>query len=61
MKNYEYDFGLMTKMAAQPIYGKTLRKSSTRKTVERFPQILVCSIGDPSPSLFVQMMTLDCP
>ena len=41
--------GHMTKMAAMPIYGKNLKKSSL-KPVDRFPQNLVCSIGDFSRS-----------
>ena len=49
--------GHMTKMAATPIYGKNLQKSSP-ELVGRFPQNLVCSIGDSSPSYFKQMMTL---
>ena len=36
---------------------KTLQKSSSLEPVERFPRNLLCSIGESSPSLFVQMMT----
>ena len=34
-------------------------KISFPEAVYRFPENFVCSIGDSSPSLFVQMMTLD--
>ena len=37
---------------------KTLQKSSSPEPMDRFPRNLVCSIGDSSPSLFVQMTTL---
>ena len=42
--------GHMTKMAATPIYGKNLKKSSSPEPVGQFPRNLVCSIGDSSPS-----------
>ena len=51
--------GHMTKMAATPIYGKNPSKSSTSEPAGRFSRNLVCSIGDSSPSKFVQMMTLE--
>ena len=38
--------GHMTKMAAMPIYGKNLQKSSSPEPANRFPRNLVCSIGD---------------
>ena len=41
--------GHMTKMAAIPIYGKTLQKSSP-EPAGRFSRNLVCSIGDSCPS-----------
>ena len=41
--------GHMTKMAAMPIYGKNLKKSSP-EPAGRFPRNLVCSIGDSCPS-----------
>ena len=40
----------MTKMAATPIYGKTLQKYSSPEPAGRFSRNLVCSIGDSSPS-----------
>ena len=33
---YWYDAGHMTKMAAMPIYGKTLQKSSSPEPASRF-------------------------
>ena len=42
--------GHITKMAAMPIYGKNLKKSSSPELVGRFSQNLVCSIGDSCPS-----------
>ena len=42
--------GHMTKMAATPIYVKTLQKSSSPEPAGRFSRNLVCSIGDSSPS-----------
>ena len=45
--------GHMTKIAAMPIYGKNLKKSSSPEPADRFPRNLVCSIGDSCPSSFV--------
>ena len=42
--------GHMTKMAAMPIYGKNIRKSSSPEPAGRFPRNLVYSIGDSCPS-----------
>ena len=42
--------GHMTKMAAMPINGKNLKKSSSPEPAGRFPRNLVCSIGDSCPS-----------
>ena len=42
--------GHMTKMAAMPIYGKNLKKSSSPEPGGRFPRNLVCSIGDSCQS-----------
>ena len=41
--------GHMTKMAATPINGKTLQKSSSREPAGRFSRNFVCSIGDSCP------------
>ena len=51
--------GYMTKMAAIPIYGKTLQKSSSPEPASRFPRNLVCTMGDSCPSQLVQMMALE--
>ena len=53
--------GHMTKMAATPIYGKNLKKSSSPEPKGRWPWKLVCSIGCSSTTKFVQMMTLSWP
>ena len=45
--------GHMTKMAAMPIYGKNLKKSSSPEPAGQFPPNLVCSIGDSCFSKFV--------
>ena len=42
--------GHMTKMAVMPIYGKSLKKSSSPEPAGRFPRNLVYSIGDSFPS-----------
>ena len=42
--------GHMTKMAAMPIFGKNLKKSSSPEPAGRFPRNFVCSTGDSSPS-----------
>ena len=42
--------GHMTKMAAMPIYGKNLKKSSSPEPAGRFPRNFICSIGDSCPS-----------
>ena len=51
----------MTKMAAMPIYSKNLKKSSSPESKGRWPWNSVCSIGFPSTSKFVQMMSLGWP
>ena len=48
----------MTKMAAMPIYGKNLKKSSSPEPKGQWPWNLVYSIGCLSTTKFVQMMTL---
>ena len=42
--------GHMTKIAAMPIYGKNLHKSSSPEPVDRFPRNLVCIIEASCPS-----------
>ena len=51
----------MTKMAAMPICGKNLKKSSFLEPKGRWPWKLVCSIGYSSTTKSVQMMTLGRP
>ena len=60
-KIWWHDAGHMTKMASTPIYCKTLQKSSSPDSAGWFPRNLVCSIGDSTPSKFVQLMTLGWP
>ena len=50
--------GHMTKMAAMPIYGKNLKKSSSPEPKGGWPWNLVCSIGCSNTAKFVQMKTL---
>ena len=50
--------GHMTKMAAMPIYGKKLQKSSSLQPKGWWPWNLVCIIGCSSTTKFAQMMTL---
>ena len=50
--------GHMTKMAAMPIYGKNLKKSSSSEPKGIWPWNVVCSIGFSSTTKFVQIMTL---
>ena len=46
-KIYKCDAGHMTKMAAMPIYCKSLQKSSSPEPVDRFPgNFVVCSDDD---------------
>ena len=53
----------MTQMAAMPIYGKNLKKSSSLEPKVRWPWNLVCIVGCSSFTCtkFVQMMTLGWP
>ena len=51
----------MTNMAAMPIYGKNLKKSSSPEPIDRWPWNLVCSIVYGSPTKVVQIMTLGWP
>ena len=53
MKIYTNELGHMTNMAAMPIYGKNLKKSSTPEPLD-----LVCSIVYGSTTKVVQIMTL---
>ena len=53
--------GHMTKLAAMPIDGKNLNKSSSPEPKGQWPLILVCIIGCSSTTKFAQMMTLVWP
>ena len=53
--------GHTTKMAAMPIYGKNLKKSSSSEPNGQWPWNLVCCMGCLSTTKFVQLMTLDWP
>ena len=48
----------MTKVAAMPIYGKNLKKSSSPEPIDLWPWNLVCSIRYLSTTKSIQMMTL---
>ena len=48
----------MTKMAAMPIYGENLKKSSSLEPNRWWSWNLVCSIGCSSTTKLLQMMTL---
>ena len=52
--------GHMTKMAAMPIYGKNIKKSSLEPKGWR-PWKLICNIEYLSTAKYVQMMTLGWP
>ena len=51
----------MTKLAAMPIYGKNLKKSSSLEPKGWWPWKLVCSIGYSSTTKLDQMMSLGWP
>ena len=53
--------GHITKMAAMPIYGKNLKKSSSLEPKGWWPLNLVCRIGCSSTTKYLQMMTLSWP
>ena len=61
MKIYTNEFGHMTNMAAMPIYGKNLNKSSSPEPIDRWPWNFVCSIVFASTTKFVQIITLGWP
>ena len=53
--------GHMTKMAAIPIYGKNLKKSSSPEPIDRWPWNLVCSIVYVCTTKIVQIISLGWP
>ena len=61
MKIYTNELGHMTNMAAMPIYGKNLNKSSSREPIDRWPWSFVCSIVYASTTKVVQIITLGWP
>ena len=61
MKIYTNELGHMTNMAAMPIYGKNLKKSSSLEPIDRWPWNLVCSIVYAGATKIVQSMTLGWP
>ena len=58
MKIYTNELGHMTNMAAMPIHGKNLKKSSSPESIDWWPRNLVCSIVYGSSTKVVQIMTL---
>ena len=61
MKIYTNELGHMTNIAAMPIYGKNLKKSSSSEPVDPWPWNLVCSIMYGSTTKIIQIMTLGWP
>ena len=61
MKIYTNELGHMTNMAAMPIYGKNLKKSSSPEPIDWWPWNLVCSIVYASTTKVVQIMNLGWP
>ena len=51
----------MTNMAAMPIYGRNLKKSSSPEPIDPWPWNLVCIIMYESTTEVVQIMTLGWP
>ena len=51
----------MTKVAAVPIYGKKIKKSSSPEPIDRWPWNLVCSIMYTSTTKNIQIITLGWP
>ena len=58
MKICTIELGVMTKMAAMPIYGKNLKKCSSSEPINQWPWNLVCSIVYEGTTKVVQIMTL---
>ena len=61
MKIYTNELGHMTNMAAMPIYGKTLKKSSPPEPIDRWPWSFVYSIVYARTTKVVQIITLGWP
>ena len=61
LKIYTNELGHMTNMAAMPIYGKNLKKSSSPEPIDRWPWNFVYSIVYASTTKIVQIITLGWP
>ena len=61
MKIYTNELGHIANMAAMPIYGKHLKKSSFPEAIDRWPWNLVCSTVYTSTTKIVQIMILGWP
>ena len=61
MKSCSNGPGHMTKMAAMPIYGKNLKKSSSLEPIDQWSWNIVCSIVYGSTTKVMQIMTLGWP
>ena len=61
MKIYTNELGHMSNMAAMPIYGKNLKKSSSPEPIDPWPWNLVCSIMYGSTAKVVQIKSLVWP
>ena len=53
--------GHMTKLAAMPMWGKNLKKSSSPEPKGWWPWKLVCRMGCSCSTKFIQIMTLSWP
>ena len=61
MKNYTNELGHLSNMAAIPINGKNLKKSSSPESIDQWAWNLVCGIVYGSTTKVVQIMTLGWP
>ena len=61
MKICTKELGHMTNMAAMPIYGKILKKSSSPEPIDLWPWNLICRIVYGSTTKVDQIMTLGWP
>ena len=61
MKINTNELGHMTNMAAMPIYGKNIKKSSSPEPIAWWPWNLVCSIVYVSTTKIVQIISLGWP
>ena len=61
MKLNTNELGYTTNMAAMPIYGKNLKKSSSPEAIDRWPWNMVCIIVYVSTTKVVQIISLGWP